>query len=156
MNIMCVYNPLPDLPYEGIERVIEAPDELLKVNLTNFEEKTRVFPYKENEIEIDANKFILKDNSYTSNFFGLGRSLVEVEHVSRVHFLGETYSRNCDTFLEALHEYGQITETSSEFKFEKLHMTDTVEGGRSLIYVNVTGFISMEYSSFTGNYLVES
>ena len=68
-------------------------------------------------VTIDAEKFMLKDNTYNENYAGAEAAIVSVQGFRRVHMSGDTYIDNGGTYLEALNYLGNIPATG-EADFE--------------------------------------
>ena len=62
-------------------------------------------------VTIDAEKFMLKDNTYNENYAGAEAAIVSVQGFRRVHMSGDTYIGNGGTYLEALNYLGNIPAT---------------------------------------------
>ena len=62
-------------------------------------------------VQIDLNKFLLKQNTYNENFAGAQASIVKLVNIRRIHIDSDTYINNWGQYLESLNKYGSIMST---------------------------------------------
>lgn len=73
----------------------------------------------------------------------------------------ETMTKNSDTFLEALNNYGQlgITENSDAYMFESIRYEQFSNSasnlGKGLLFINHNGELTLDQMTFTGNFFME-
>ena len=71
-------------------------------------------------VQIDLNKFLLKQNTYNENFAGAQASIVKLTNIRRIHIDSDTYINNWGQYLESLNKYGSIMSTGDISNEDKL------------------------------------
>ena len=71
-------------------------------------------------VQIDLNKFLLKQNTYNENFAGAQASIVKLVNIRRIHIDSDTYINNWGQYLESLNKYGSIISTGDTSKENNL------------------------------------
>ena len=71
-------------------------------------------------VQIDLNKFLLKQNTYNENFAGAQASIVKLTNIRRIHIDSDTYINNWGQYLESLNKYGSIISTGNTSNRNKL------------------------------------
>ena len=64
------------------------------------------FSYNGASITVDTTSLVLKQNTYTKNFYGKQSSLITFQSFLKISMAQETMTKNSDTFFEALTTYG--------------------------------------------------
>ena len=98
---------------------ITTPNNESKQGVLDFATETPV-EFPGTSVTIDAEKFMLKDNTYNENYAGAEAAIVSVQGFIRVHMSGDTYIDNGGTYLEALNFLGNIPATG-EADFENYY-----------------------------------
>ena len=62
-------------------------------------------------VQVDLNKFLLKQNTYNENFAGAQASIVKLSSIRRIHIDSDVYINNWGQYLESLNKYGSIIST---------------------------------------------
>ena len=71
-------------------------------------------------VQVDLNKFLLKQNTYNENFAGAQASIVKLANIRRIHIDSDTYINNWGQYNESLNKYGSIMSTGDTSNKEKL------------------------------------